>query len=285
MRLNNILLKENAYGVTHNAPMLTPAIGGQFGFMEDYTAFVSATPDVSKPLVAVLMEAPRAFKDISNGNVLTAILRALLEDMPKTIEGLVSTQTTEFASVDFGGAGQKIYMPMNATREESRPNYTYDDRYGKAVQKFYTFWSEFLLMDPSTKFPQIIARNNGPKDLLLDYISATTLYYEPDPTNTKVVDAWLCMGMMPQSSGTREGRRDLVGGGQAREVQIEFTATTQVGSAVMQMAQRIMDQQNRTGMNANLRQAYIRDIEEDVKAAKTGYVEGINKVANSGVRA
>lgn len=285
-RLNDTLLKPNAYGVTNNAPMLNPALGGQNGFAPDYQAFVNATPDVSKPVTALLLEAPRAFNDMTNGPVLRACLRALLEDMPKSIEGLVSTQTTDFAEVDFGGAGEKIHMPQNATREQTRPQYNYDDRYGKTIQKFYTFWSEYLLMDPASKFPQVIAQSRGqaPQDLLLDYISATTLFFEPDPTNQFVVDAWLCMGMMPRTGGPREGRRVLVDGGQAREVSIEFTATTQIGPDVIAIAQRLLDASNRVGFNPNLQRAYIRDIEQDVRAAKAGYMNQVDKIANSGVR-
>lgn len=284
-RLQGTILGQNAYGKTKTAPMVDVIHGGQFGHMPDYTAYVSSTPYVRKNIIAKVLEAPRGFRDLPDGQRYIDAWKAIVELAPKTIDGLASGLTADFAENPFGGAGEMIYNIQNMTRAQSVPNFTWDERYGKPIQAFHTAWMLQLMMDPESKYPWVVSNGSKkPTDLLLDYMAGTVLFFEPDPTHSKVVDCWLCTGMMPKSDGTREGRKDGTQGGEALELQIEYTATTQVGAGVFALAQKFLDEINLTGVNPNTRPAFIDKVEADVKAGKAGYAEQISEVARTAIR-
>lgn len=284
-RLTHTLIGETAYGKMKTAPMIDITNGGQFGYMPDYSAFVSSAPYVRKNLIARVMEAPRGFRDLADGQKYVDALRAIIELAPKTIEGLSSGLTVDFAESAFGGAGEMIYNVSNVTRAPSNPSISWDERYGKPIQTFHTSWILQVMQDPETKYPWVITNGNGNvTDLLPDYMAMTCLFFEPDPTHTKIQDAWLCTGMMPKSDGTREGRKDGTGAGEMLELQIEYTATTQVGLGVIAMAQKILDTINLSGVNPNTRPAFVDNIAADVAAGVNGYAEQVAAASRAAIR-
>ncbi len=287
-RLSDTIIGTNsAYGKAHTAPMvnLNNGGGGSFGFLPDYTSYVSATPYVRRNVIARLIQAPTAFDRISDGQKYIDALKAMVELLPRTINGLQSGLTPEFIENPFGGAGETISDVSDMKRAQSTPSFVWDERHGKPIQNYLSFWLSTVMMDPETKYPRIVSNGDRkPTDLLIDFKSMTVLFFEPDPTHTKVMDAWLCMGMMPRGDGPREGRRDLTSAGEGLELDIEFTATTQVGLAVNAMAQNLLDEINRYGANPNTRAAYADRIDADVKAGNAGYAEQIEEVSRSAVR-
>jgi hypothetical protein len=283
--LSSAIMGNTAYAQMKTAPMIDITKGGQFGYMPDYSAFVSANPYVRKNLIARVMEAPRGFGDLADGQRYIDALRSIIELAPKTIEGLSSGLTVDFAESAFGGAGEMIYNVSNVTRAQSNPSFTWDERYGKVIQTFHTSWILQVMQDPETKYPWVITNGNGNvKDLLVDYMAMTVLFFEPDPTHTKIQDAWLCTGMMPKSDGTREGRKDGTGAGEMLELQIEYTATTQVGLGVIAMAQKILDTINLSGVNPNTRPAFVDSISADVAAGVNGYAEQVAAASRAAIR-
>lgn len=277
-----------AYGKTRTAPMTNLIHGGNMGFLPDYSTFVSATPYVRRNIVARLMQAPTMFESRylgSDGQKFVDALKAMVELLPRTINGLQSGLTPEFIENPYGGGGETISEVSDMKRAQSTPSFVWDEKYGKPIQSLLTFWMENGMMDPESKYPRIIA-NTGrkPDDLLLDFKTMTVLFFEPDPTHTKIVEAWLCTGMMPKSNGTVEGRRDLTSAGEGLELDIEFTATTQHGIAVRAAAQSVLDEINRYNLNPNARAAYADQIDADVRAGNAGYVEQVAEMARTQVR-
>lgn len=278
-RLKETILGQSAYGEKSEAPMVDVSLpgAGQQGFMPDYAGYVSNAAYVKRQLVAVLIEEPRGFHDLPNGDKWIATLKSLIELQSKSIEGLQSTLETEWAENAVGGAGEMQEDIANVTRSRSTPTHVWTEKYGKPINAFLEGWITSLLMDPNTKVPAITASQNVPTDLLPDYTGCTILYFEPDPTHTKVIKAWLCTNMHPKNAGEVTGRRDLTAPGESVDYSVEFTALTQVGSGVNQLAQRVLDEMSLSGVNPNLRPAFIDKISEEVKSSENGFTSQLDR--------
>ena len=212
-------------------------------------------------------------------------MKALVELHAKTIEGLQSTLTVEYSETPVGGAGEMQEDVTNVTRARSNPSFTWTEKYGKPINAFLDGWILNLIMDPQTKFPAVVTRGSKkPTDLLPDYNGMTVMFVEPDPTHTKVVQAWLCTNMRPKTGGDVTGRRDLTAAGETVDYQVEFTAVTQVGAGVNKFAQRLLDEMTLTGANPNLRPAFVDQITADVKAGDAGYTAAVNNAGKTAVK-
>ncbi len=275
-RLKDTILGGNAFGEGATAPMVDVAQpkAGQQGYRTDFEGFISNPAYVKRNLIAVLIEAPRGFNDLPNGDKWIATLKSLIELHSNSIEGLQSTLTADFVENAVGGAGEMQEDISNVTRARSTPSHTWTEKYGKPINAFLSGWITGLLMDPITKVPNVVANNpDAPADLLPDYTGATILYFEPDPTHTKVVHAWLCTNMHPKTAGEVTGSRDLTAAGESVNYSVEFTALTQEGVGVNMFAQRIFDEMRQTGVNPNLQPAFVQAIQEDVRASENGYTD------------
>ncbi len=279
MRYSDTILNNKGYAQYEPAPMIDLKYGGQFGPAPDVAQYISSSAYVSRPLVAILMAAPLGLNDLDAPDLLVRTLKSLVEKQSKTIDGLNATLTVSFQSNPFGGGGEVQEDFSNVERAPSTPTHVWTERQGKPVNRFLTTWITGLMMDPATKYPQVISRTgNTTTDLLPDYTGMTVLYFEPDPVHKKITEAWLCTNMMPKSAGEVTGSRDLPAGGQTKDYSIEFTAITQHGYGVKRMAQSILDTFNLGGMNPNLQQAAFSDISADVKRATTGYKDMLTDV-------
>lgn len=291
-RLQDTILAQSAYTRGRDAPMLNLAQGGQFGFQNNYPAYISNTAYVRRNLIAKLIEAPRGFQDMPEPAMWYAALKTLIELEPRSIEGLQMGLTVDTATAPFGGAGENMEDPTNVTRQPSSPSFSYLERYGRSINLFYYNWITELIMDPITKVPNVVTRGKRPADLLPDYYGMTVLFFEPDPTHTKIDKAWLCTNMYPKSDGPVEGRRDLTSAGSTNEFSIEFTALSQVGVGVNQFAQRMLDEMNYLGNNPNVRPAFIDaqaqsgrgQVDPNVTAATAvGYKERLQAAASNAI--
>lgn len=274
-RLTNTLLTD-AFSDSRKAPMLDMSQGGQNGFQTDFSTYVSNTAYVKRNLKAFLMESPTGFQDTANPSKWVATLKALVELHPKSIEGLNGGLTVEVVENAAGGGGEMQEDPSNVTRARSVPVFVWTERYGKPINAFLKNWIELFLMDPVTKVPGIMQTGAAkPSDILPDYYSMTVMFVEADPTDTKVIDAWLCTNMYPKTDGTVEGRRELAAAMEGVDHSIEFTALTQKGKGVNAVAQTLLDGVNTSVVNPNSRPAFITAITADVTAATNGYKEQI----------
>lgn len=284
-RATDAILGDKGYGVGAQAPMLNLLHGGQFGSMTNIGEYISNTPYVSCNLIAKLIEAPRGFRNLEDPARWNEALKTLIELHPRTIEGLKMGIEWDYSETAFGGAGEMQQTPRNATRPRSEPVFTYDEKYGLPIWRFFNTWGRMLVMDPESKYPGVVSLGSDkPSDLLPDYRAATVLFFEPDPTHTFIQKAWLITNMMPKSDGDLDGKRDMTAEGETKEVQITFTGIQQVGLGVDQMAQKILDSMNLTGLNPNLKPAFINAITADVKAGASGFSETLASASKAAVR-
>lgn len=284
-RLGNTILDKKAYGENRSMPMVDLVNGGQFGEQVEMAGYVSSAQYVRRNLIARVIETPRGFEDLPNPEKWREAYRALIELHPKTIEGFNSQLTVEVASTPFGGAGEEIESVSNVTRNRSVPNLTWVERYGRPISVFWDLYIMELLMDPITKIPNVMARaaanGKASPDLLPDYIGGTVLFFEPDPTFTKIDKAWLVTNFWPKTGAPAEARRDLTSPGDQVEFSIEFSAISQIGTGVNELAQKMLDEMNITGANPNNREAFVKAVTPDLTSTMPGFTEGIKEAART----
>lgn len=283
-RLKDTLLGNNAYGLYATAPQVDLRNGAQNGPMTDFTSYVSNAAYVRRNLICLLLEAPRGFQDLPNPDVWVGTLKALVELHAQSIDGLQATLTVDTVNTPVGGAGEEQDDPSNVTRAKSTPTFNWREKYGLSIAEFHQGWITGLIMDPITKYPTVVSQGlRRPTDLLPDYYGASMIFFEPDPTGTKVIKAWLSTNMFPKSSGDIVGHRDLTQAGETQDYSIEYTALTQVGAGVKAFAQQLLDQFNLAGLNPNVQAPFVNNIDADVAAQAVGYAEQLDVEAQTRV--
>ncbi|MBE0438136.1 MAG: hypothetical protein IBX57_00015 [Gammaproteobacteria bacterium] len=280
-RLQSTILGTKAHGEKslNGEGMLDVSLleSGQNGIRTNFEGYVSNAAYIRRNLIAVLVEAPRGFQHLPNSEKWVGTLKSLVELHANTIEGLQSTLTVEYSEEAVGGAGEMQETATNVTRARSVPVFTWTEKYGKPINQFLTGWITNLIMDPTTKVPNVMTRQGEkPTDLLPDYTGMTVMFIEPDPTHTRVVHAWLSTNMHPKTAGEVLGRRDLTQPGEPTQYSVEFTSLTQEGLGVNTLAQRYLDEMNMSGINPNLKEAFVQEIQADIRAAESGYSDQVN---------
>ena len=285
-RLSDAILQNNqAYAAGRQNPMLDLTKGGQMGFAPDYTQWVSNQSYIRRNLFCLLVEPPRGFSYLQNGDKYTGVLKSLVELHALSIDGLQAGLEVETSETPVGGGGQVQQHFTNVTEARSNPVFRFDEKYGMPVASFFRSWITHLMMDPHSKVANIgTLSGNKPTDMLADMYSATMIFIEPDPTHTKVVKSWLCTNMFPTGTGEIVGRRDLTAAGEQTTYDINFTALTQFGLGVDQFAQRLLSNINITGANPYLRPAFVNDIAADVRAAAIGYENQVEHLGSTSLR-
>lgn len=284
-RPTDLLLGNRAFGKGRTAELINLKNGGNFGYTPDYQTLVSAQPYVRGHVIAKVLSGPKAFDLLPDSTMWYETLKAIIELHAESWEGLNSTLTVEHASQRFGGAGEEIEEEVDFKVERSVPSSKFTDKKGRAIKTFLEMWIRYLMGNEETKYPLIMTLPNGKKyDGLIDSKSATVLFYEPDRTGTRVVDAWLCAGMRPKGAGTREGSRDINSAMQLDEFNVEWTAITQRGFGVLNLAQSILDQQMINGASPLARPAYLDKVQPEISTrTDTGYDEAIANLARTAV--
>lgn len=284
-RNRDTLLGKKAYGKQQDAPMVNLSIGGQNGYQSDLRYFHANTDYIRRNVIAKLIEAPSGFLLMDNGQEYINALKAIVELHAQTWEGLNKTLTVSSQETAVSGAGEMQQTPSNVTRARSEPAMTIPEKYGMPVQGLHRDWIQGLIMDPDTKVPGITTLGNGKvTDLLPDVYSMTVLFFEPDPTFTKVQRAWLIGNMYPTGAGDDTGRRDKTQDGEQLILNITYTGLQQVGYAVNHFAQKILDSMNKTGTNPNQAPAFVDTVAADVLSSQFGYVEKVNEASRSFIR-
>jgi len=287
-RLADAILNGNAY-TRGKAPssMLDIQYGGQNGFAPNLAEWVSNTHYVRRNLVCLLIEAPKGFQLLKEPNFWVNALKALVEVHAKTIDGFAAgLEVDTSAETAVGGAGEMHQDFTNITRARTNPSFTFTDLYGRPIQHFINDWIVNLIGDPDSKVPAISnIPGFKPSDLLADMYSATMLFFEPDPTHTKVGKAWLTTNMFPKSTGDLTAKRDLTAAGELSELTIEFTGISQSGLGVLSFAQALLDKVNLANANPYARSAWLDKIAADVDTGKyPGYKESAEKLGATALR-
>lgn len=267
-------------------PYVNLAQGGSMGWAPIPQEFNSETLYVQQHLIPIVLDIPRAFANTPQGQIFASMFKSAFERLPIRITGLKSDLNAEYADTPYGGSGQKIYAPTNSTMAESTPSFTFVERYGRPIQKLLKYWIQTHLMDPETKAPGSVTYSDPatrPGDYLLDQMSMTMLFIEPDPTFRYVQKAFLCMGMMPENSGPEEGKRDKSGAMDKLEYDVPFKATTQVGVGVNALAAKILGGLDLRNANPIIQAAAMEDIAPDVAALGAGFIEKAKEMGDNSI--
>lgn len=287
MRLAEAILDPTgSYALGHHAPMFDLQFGGQQGFDLRLDQWVSNQNYIRKNLICLLVEPPKGFSLMRNPEKWVAALRALVELHPMAIEGLNAGLTVEIVGNAIGGAGHQQEDYVNVTEETSKPVFRWLEKYGLAVNKFHRAWITNLLMDPHSKYPNIITLGDGkkPKEWTADMYTATMMFIEPDPTHTKVAKAWLITNMFPQNDGGLSARREMAAAGEPLTYDIPYTGIPQFGFGVDKFAQELLDGISTVGANPQARAAFMDKIAADVLATKESYENGTETLGSTSVK-
>lgn len=285
-RLSDAILSENtAYAAGKTNAMLDLQYGGQQGYAPDLTEWVSNQAYVRKNLICLLVEAPKGFKYLPDAASWVGTLRALVELHPMSIDGLAAGLEVEVAENAVGGAGEMQQDFTDVKRARSNPVFRWNEKYGMPVSNFLQGWITYLMMDPASKYPNVVTLSGSkPTDMLADQYAATMIFIEPDATHSKVVKSWLCTNMFPMASGEIVGRRELTAAGELTTYDINFTAITQYGVGVDLLAERLLAGINITGANPYQRPAFLDAIDADVLAARKGYQSQVETLGDEAIR-
>lgn len=282
-RLTEALLQQKAFGSNANQPMLDLTYGGQQGWAPNLKEWISNQAYVRRNLVCILLESPKFFTLMPDPDKWVSTLKSLVELHARSIEGFNAALTVDVDSHPVGGAGELQDEVINVTRARTEPSFTFIEKYGRPIQTFVQHWIEYALMNPETKYALLGTLENKPDDMLADWFSMSCLFFEPDPTHSKIVQAWVTTNMYPKETGEITGKRDLTSASEILTLTIPFTGISQYGLGVNLFAQKILDTINHTKANPYLRPSFVDSISSDVAKAAEGYKKGIEDLGNSAV--
>ena len=261
--------------------------GGQQGFMPNigmmgpdgklYGEWISNHAYVKRNIIPVLLQAPRFFDFMPDGNRFISAWKALLEKHPLTIDGLSSGLKVDSDEHPIGGAGEMQEEVTNVTRERSTPSFTFQEKAGRAIQKLLGIIIRYGMMDPDTKKPLVanyFKSNNDYRSLYTpDFYTSTMLFIEPDITHRHAQNAWLCSNMFPKSDGDNTGKMDKKAGGELLSLSIEFSAITQNTDTVHRFADAVLRSMTILNKLPDIHMTLpMNDIDSKVKAQKdSGY--------------
>ena len=265
-------------------PILDLKNGGQHGWSPNLTEWQSNQAHISRPLVCVMLEAPKMFTVMPDSQKWISSLKALFELHAYTIEGFNATLKVDTEEHQVGGAGEVQQEVVNVTRERSAPKFTFIEKYGRPAQTLLDYWIRYGLMDPETKFALLSTLGNaGVTDMLADWYSATCLFVVPDPLHKTVDKAWITTNMFPLGAGEVTAKRDIKSAQEMLTLDVEFSGLSQYGLGVSRFAQTILDKISVTNADPFMRPSFVDGISADVEAAANGYESGLEKVGTDAV--
>jgi len=271
------------YAVNANQPMLDLSHGGQQGWSPNLVEWISNQAYVRRNLVCIMLEAPKLFTLLPNPEKWVQSLKSLMELHVRTIEGFNAGLTVELDEHPVGGAGEMQQEVIDVKRARTEPVFGFVEKYGRPIQTLLDYWIRYGLMDPDTKFALAATLGQAPSDMLADWYSMTCLFFEPDPTHSKIVQAWVTTNMFPKGNGEVIGKRDLTSASELNNLSIEFTGVSQYGIGVNVFAQNILNQINIKNADPFMRPSFIQNLAADVQAANIGYKQEAELVGSEAV--
>ena len=279
-RISDAILDQKAFGRGSTNPMLDVTYGGQQGYAPNLSEVISNQAYVRRPVVAILLEAPRFFSVMPEPEKWVSSLRSLVEVHARTIDGLNAELTVETDSHPIGGGGEIQEEITDVKRAASTPNFGFVEKYGRPIQTFISNWIRYGMMDPDTKYALAGTLDKKPEDMLLDWYSMSCLFFEPDPTHTKVVQSWVCTNMFPKGTGEIIGKRDLTAASEILNLTIPFSAVSQYNLGGNVFAQKILDNINLKYANPFNKTSFIQNIDSDVAKASAGYEKNVEDIGS-----
>lgn len=286
-RPSNTLMEQKAFGRGRYAPMINPGTGGQGGHLPDWPAYLTNTPYVRRNMVIRVLAGPRGFNYLPEPERWFQTLKAVLEIHPESVEGFNAGLEVEVRDVSYGGAGERQEAIANVTRARVEPVFNYVEKYGRPFTTFFERWVTELLMDPNTKYPNIVTRVNAATaniDLLPDFTSATIIAFEPDPTFTKIDKAWIVADLKPKGTLVPvEGKRDIHNGGDLVEFSINMTGIAQIGAGVDIVAQSLLSEMISLTVNPLAMPALTEKPDGNIAGLSPGYKEKLEEASKQAI--
>lgn len=282
-----VLAKNTTYA--GRSPAMNLNYGGQHGFLPRiggmkngavYEEWLSNSAYVTKNVIPVLLTYPRVFDYFPNKEAWISAFKAIMEVHPLTIDGLQSGITVEFDEHRVGRAGEMQEEFTKVSRARTTLSYTFEEKLGKGIQKFFNYWIRYGMEDPDTGTALASNFINLSEYKYLytpDWYTASCIFIEPDTTAKYAHDAWLCVNMAPKGDGERTGKRDLGSGGELKQHSIEFTSITMSGDmlAVMDLANKLLKQLNiLRKIPDNHIVVPVNQIDPKIKAQNSGFDTG-----------
>lgn len=260
------------------------AKSGQNGLGFDLTAIANSTPYTKNPLFLQLTRAPKAFKLHPDGAQLTAALKRLVERHPKNWTGFQQVLEIETAQIPLGWDRQMLTIPTNVTRGPIQPSLTADKLYDEVDARFWNYFIETFLGNPTTQRPNYAELSGTPDDWLVDQYTFDIIAWEPDMTYTKAIKAWACAAMLPTNSVEVTGERDTQNAHTNEEYSITFATIYDGDQAVVDTATQLMQAMNLHSVNPIHKPAYFDTIDANVSAAQVGILDEYAQNAQTWVK-
>lgn len=231
---------KRAFDIGDRSPVINAAHGGEYGFAPDNFRYVSEQPYVSQRPYCINLSTPSAFSSLPGGKELHGLLRAFMETRSRNWQGLTARTTVDFHEITWAG-GSTLSVPVGSSRQFGSISHMALDPEGEAFSKLFSTWIDYLIMDPVIRHPKIITLNYS-GDLLLDEISMSSVYFEPNRNWTDVRHAFIALAQMPKEGPNYEFGFDVDNAsGQVREMSTEFTGLLEFDTlAAKEIARSIM---------------------------------------------
>lgn len=282
---NNALAKsQNGEGHTGVVDL---RIGGQQGLKRDADFWYHNSLYVRQDIIAVLMAPPKAFRYLPDADVITGMLKSLVEHHAISITGLNQTITNEFDEKVIGASGQVMQTHTKATRERSAPVFSWPEFDGKPVTRLLKYWNNYLLGDTESGVPAIAGVDayiqDGSPHLTPEDKSMSVLFIEPTLNRLDVNFVELCSNMMPTTIPD-EATSTKGEAGEVPQLDIEFTNISMPANASLNyIAKQYLGTLNKNAYLpdsiANMVDAIDPSVSDDKQSA--GYRTGADALANA----
>lgn len=255
-----------------NTPVINAATGGQYAYAPNNFRYVQEQPYVSERPYCICLSTPAAFDAMPGGRDLHGLLRSYLETRSREWGGLTVRTSVDYHDITWAG-GSTLSFPVGSTRQFGTITHMALDPEGESYSKLMDSWISYLLSDPVIRHKKIITLGyNG--DLLLDEISASSIYFEPTHNWKDVRHAVLVLAQMPKEGASYEFSFNVDNSsGQVREISTEFTGLMEFDTyAVKEIARNIMRQMPLYNPGGRAAPAGFRDRTAKLRSIKDGGV-------------
>lgn len=254
---------------------------GQNGLAFDLRAFANSTPYVKQPLTIQLTRAPKAFEYHKDGKKLTAVLKRLIERGAKNWTGFTQVLEIETAQIPVGWDRQMLTVPTNTSRGPMQPSATFDSMYEEVDVKFWHYFIQTFIKNPTTQRPNFAELHTHPSDWLIDMYTWDMIAWEPNQTYTAAEKAWGCAGCFPTNSPEITGERDTQNASKIEEYTLTFACLYDSDQNIVDMATQLMRAMQMNSVNPRFKPSFITKIDEEVKAAQSGIFDEYAKASKA----
>lgn len=282
----NQFISQQAYNRETNRHMVDLSVSGQYGHVPDHRVWADQTPYISGFTYARVIRAPRGFADMPEPHRWYAALKNLVERHVRSIQGLTSTLQVDVRETPWAWAGEQFQIDANVTQERSQVQLQLGaELYGMPYHAFVDAWIRNLIRNPQTKYANVTQFDQArrPDNLLADYRGATILYFEPDPTLSRIQKAWMQFNSWPMAGIPFTSQGDKISGGELLEHTLGMTGITMTSLGINKFAERFLTGLTLQNSNPALAPATVSAVQADLLAAKVGDEDNIRRAAEEHV--